>query len=223
MTRTTAKFLLGTFVAGVFVLLPIILTVVIINWLVGHIRNLLGPGSLIGDLLASAGSTVFGLDNDQLSFWIGLSLAIIGIWFIGLVVTLQARKTITGALDALFNRIPFLNSIYRPVAQVVRLLDSQEEGELKGMQVVTVRLGGDTSTDILALQASPTTFTIDGEDRALIYVPTAPVPMGGFLLMIATENVKRVPDMDVDDLMKVYFSVGTLASEAMPPQFQEQS
>ena len=52
----------------------------------------------------------------------------------------------------------------------------------------------------------------------MIYVPTAPVPMGGFLILVAAKDVAPVPGMEVDDLMKVYFSIGTLANEAMPDQ-----
>lgn len=206
---------LGNFLAGILTLLPIILTVVIINWLVRQIGGLLGPGSLLGNLLTSAGTVVVGEQQSQLAFWLGLSIALAGIWSLGLVVTLQARRSLTGMIDALFNRVPLLATIYRPVAQVVRLLDKKGEGELTGMDVVSVR-SGPAGMDMLALQASPQVFYIDGEARLLIYLPTAPIPMGGFLLLFPENDVTPVPEMEVDDLMKVYFSIGTLASDAMP-------
>ncbi len=216
VTRILAGGLLGTFMAGLLALLPIVLTIVIVTWLADQIRLILGPGSFLGDLLTSAGSTVFGLTKGQLGFWLGLAIALLVVWGLGLIVTLQARKTLTGAIDNLFNRVPLLGTIYRPIAQVVRLMGQRDDGELKGMQVVTARLGTDRSIDVLALQASPKIFRIENEDRLLIYVPTSPVPMGGFLLLVAMEDVAPVPDMEVDDLMKVYFSIGTLADEAIP-------
>ena len=216
--RFLASGFIGTFMAGLLALLPIILTIVIVTWLAGQIRVMLGPGSFFGDLLSSAGSTLFGMSEGQLGFWLGLAIALLAIWSLGLVVTLQARKSLTGAIDGLFNRVPLLGTIYRPVAQVVRLLGNQEDGELKGMTVVTARLGNDTTMDVLALQASPDVFRIEDEDRLMIYVPTAPVPMGGFLILVAAKDVAPVPGMEVDDLMKVYFSIGTLAGEAMPDQ-----
>jgi uncharacterized membrane protein len=220
IARMVPRGLLGTFFAGFLVLLPIIVTVLIISWLVGQVRYLFGPGSFFGDILVSAGSTIFGAGGDQLAFWIGMFIVLFGVWGIGLFVTLQARKTLSGIVDALFNRVPLLGAIYRPVAQVVRLLDTRGGGDLEGMQVVTARLGGEASVDTLALRASQNIFTIGGEARSLIYVPTAPIPMGGFLLLVATKNVTPVPDMDLDDLMKVYFSIGALASESLPQRLQ---
>ncbi len=44
--------------------------------------------------------------------------------------------------------------------------------------------------------------------------------MGGFLLLVATKDVTLVPDMDLDDLMKVYFSIGALAADSLPKRLQ---
>jgi uncharacterized membrane protein len=85
------------------------------------------------------------------------------------------------------------------------------------MSVVSCRFGkGDASVDVLALLASPHVFVIAGERRRLVYLPAAPIPMSGGLVLVAEQAIVPVHDMKVDDLLKVYISLGALAPESIP-------
>lgn len=205
----------GTFLAGLLVLLPIVLTVVIIAWLVQVLRDALGPGTFLGELFRRGGSAL--VENDTLAFWLGVVIALFGIWLLGALVRTEARRSVQGAIDLLFARLPLVKSIYNPVSRVIRLATEKGGGDLSGMDVVAVRFGGQDGTHILALLASNDYYYVGELRRVMVYLPTAPFPMTGGLILVPEENITVVPGMRVDDLLKVYFSLGALAPESMPP------
>ncbi|MEC9199386.1 MAG: DUF502 domain-containing protein [Pseudomonadota bacterium] len=205
----------STFVAGLLVLLPLALTFAILGWLAGWISRLIGPGSWFGQLLSAVGSGVVGTNHQTVAFLIGLTGAVLLVWGLGLVARTGARAALSGAIDRLVGRFPIVRGIYKPVAQVVRLLSEAPDTELSGLSVVSCRLGGPMGVDLLGLLTSHEIYIVDGEQRRMVYVPTAPVPMSGGLLMVPVEAVRPVPDMSADDLMQIYLSLGLAVPEGL--------
>jgi uncharacterized membrane protein len=210
---------IGSFLAGLLFLLPIVLTAVIIAWIIDFIRNSMGPGTFLGNLLQIGGGYILGPEQTLLSFWLGVGIALVGIWLLGLVVKTQAKSIIQNYLDGLVARVPFIRSIYAPVSRVVRLATDRSgggSGDFSGMSVVSVRFGGEKGADILALLASPQLYMIAGQPRRLVYLPAAPLPMSGGLVLVPEASLTIIPEMKVDDLLKIYISLGALAPEIMP-------
>jgi uncharacterized membrane protein len=188
-------------------LAPVFVTVLLLQWVAGYVTAAFGPGTVIGGLLASSGMLV--TRSPFLAFWAGLGIAALIIWGIGLLVQTRWRAKLEGGLDGLIGRVPILGGIYRPMAQMIRMIGGTPSGELKGMSVISVRFGD--ATEILALLATPELFDMGDGPRHLVLLPTAPVPVGGALLFVAPENVRHVPGLGVDDLAKFYVSMGTIA------------
>jgi len=211
---------IGSFLAGLLFLLPIILTVFIAAYIVSFVRGAIGPGTVLGDLLTWGGTYILGPSQDILSFWLGVGIALAGIWLLGLIVKTRAKSIIQNYLDRLFSRVPLIRSIYSPVTRVVRLATDRSgaPGDLSGMSVVCCRFfgTGDTGVDVLALLASQQLFTVAGERRRLVYLPAAPIPMSGGLVFVADTAITPIPEMKVDDLLKIYVSLGALAPEVIP-------
>ncbi|MEX5516613.1 DUF502 domain-containing protein [Pseudophaeobacter sp. 1A09344] len=207
------KGIASAFLTGLFVLLPVILTFLIIEWIVVKLRGALGPGSILGDVLTSGGSSLLGPGHAILAFWLGLAIALVGVWALGVLVKAQAKRQLANWIDALFSRVPLVRSIYKPVSQVVRMLNADKGDEFKGMSVVMCRFGGEQGAEVLALLTSPEVYVVDGNRRQLVYLPTSPIPMSGGLVFVAEDAVSAVPGVDADDLMKIYFSMGALMPE----------
>lgn len=72
----------------------------------------------------------------------------------------------------------------------------------------------------LGLQASSDTYTIGEQACRLIYIPTSPVPMSGGLVFVPQRSIRPV-EMSVDDVMKIYFSLGVLSSQVIPAQYKQ--
>jgi uncharacterized membrane protein len=142
------------------------------------------------------------------AFWAGLGMAAVLVWLIGIAVQTRFRQRLEGGLDGLIARIPVLGPLYRPLAQFVRMMGSSPGGEMSGMSVVSVSFGD--HVEALALLTSPHLHDFGQGPRQLILIPTAPVPVGGGLLFVEPSRVKPVPTMGVDDLAKLYVTMGTL-------------
>ncbi|MDX2265941.1 MAG: DUF502 domain-containing protein [Hyphomicrobiales bacterium] len=219
LSRFWRNSVIGTFFAGALFLLPVVVTFVIITWIVNLVRGQLGPDTFLGDLLTRLGIVIIGPEQNTYAFWLGLVIALIGIWFLGAIVKSQAKSIAQDAIDRIFARVPLIRSIYSPVARVVRLATNRDggAGDFSGMTVVSCRFFGDEhGVDILALLASQEVYLMGGERRRLVYLPAAPIPMSGGLVFMPESDVFPVPDMKVDDLLKVYVSLGALAPETMP-------
>lgn len=200
--------LLGAFLTGLAFLAPILLTIVLLQWLASQISAVVGPNSLVGQALASGGMFVAAGVGPLLAFWIGVAIVLGAIALLGIVVQTRARATLEAGLDRAIERVPLLRGLYRPLAQLVRLF-GKDGGDMKAMRVVAVRFGD--GADVLALQASPAVFEVAGQPRLLILIPTAPVPVGGALLFVPPDQVTAVEGFSVEELAAFYVSMGVAA------------
>ena len=205
----------GSFLTGLFVLLPVVLTFVILNWVLAKVSGILGPNTLIGDLLSFGGGTLVGPGHTTLSFIVGLMFALSGIWGIGLLAKSLAKNQLSKGVDVIFERLPIIRSIYKPINQVVRIFNREGSDEIKGMSVVTCRFGGKNGADILALMPSKKTYSIDGEQRVMVYLPTSPLPMSGALVLMKESNIIPMPEISVDEVMQIYFSMGIIIPDTL--------
>lgn len=207
--------IVGNLLAGLLVLLPLVLTVVIIGWLVGLVAAILGPGTWFGDLLTSGGQAIIGEKREVIAFVVGAAFALAGIWLLGLAVRVRARRALDQTFDEVLGRVPLFRAIYRPVSQVVRMF-AGSNADLATMSVVMCRLGGQDGADVPALLASQESYDVAGQRRLLVYLPTSPLPAWGGLVLVPEGCVIPVPAMDTDSLIKLYLSFGVLAPEVMP-------
>lgn len=208
-----------TFLAGLVVLLPVVLTILIIAWIVDFLRGQLGPGTFLGDILLRGGATITGPGYDTLAFFLGALIALVGIWFLGVIARSQAQEGISRVIDRIFTQMPIIRTIYNPVSRVVRMT-TDKNTDFSGMSVVACRFAG-VDTDVLALLANNEVYVIGGERRRMVYLPAAPLPMSGGLLLVAENSIMSVPEMKVDDLLRVYFSLGALAPDSIPASLKD--
>ena len=206
----------SAFVTGVLVLLPVVITVMIMGWAGTQLVHLVGPQTLIGSLLRGLGLHL--VTDPTIATAIGWALVLITIWTLGLFIQSTARHQFDTMFHTVMHRIPLIGTIYKPVAHVVGLLSREAQEDLQGMSVVFCALGEGNGAGFLGLLASSEQYRLREQDCLLVYIPTAPVPMTGGLVFVPAPAVTRVT-MSVDDLMKLYFSLGTLSSQVMPAQY----
>ena len=205
--------IVGCFLAGLFTILPLIITIAVIIWVANFVKDLIGPESLLGGWLGSAGMGLAPAGNAMLAYAIGCLFVLAGIFVLGLVVQTGIRKFLHKMVDAIMCRIPIAGSVYGAATQIVGLLEKKDDSELKGMSVVYCTFGKENGTGILALLPTPDRYPINGREFNMVYIPTSPIPMTGGLLFVPVESVKKV-DMSVESLMSVYLSMGVTG-----PQF----
>lgn len=205
-SRSITSRILGPFLTGIVFLAPVLIILILIQWLAGYVVALLGPDTLIGGVFARSGMLL--TRTPELAFLSGLGLALAIVWLFGLIIQSRAAR-LQSRFDHLLGRLPIIGGIYRPLAQIVRMVGKSPSGELQGMAVALIRFGPEV--EIMGLLATPEIYDLGQGPQHLVMLPTAPVPIGGALMFVSTSAVRLIPALGVDDMAKFYVSMGTIA------------
>jgi uncharacterized membrane protein len=208
--------ILSTFLAGLFALLPIVITLGIMAWAGGLLKEWLGAESLVGRALFHLGLRF--VTDPTVASALGWAAVLLAIWLLGALLKSVGKKRIEKTFHAAMERIPLVNVLYGPVAQVVDMLQRDPTDKLQGMNVVHCAFGGEAGAGFLGLLASDQVYRFNGQACQIVYVPTSPLPMSGLVVFAAADSVQQV-DMQVDDLMKICFSIGVMSPKVIPDQY----
>lgn len=207
----------GIFFAGVLALLPIAVTVFVTAWVAGLIASYAGPGSFVGRLITTLGTSL-GLDISPTStaaYLLGLAIILGLIFMLGLLVESGMRSFILNSLDWLMMRIPIISNVYDLSKRFVAIVDRGDQGDLKSMSPVWCFFGGEGGAAVLGLMPSPQPVIIGEHSYLGLLVPSAPVPFGGALIYVPVEWVKPA-EGGVERLMNVYVSMGVTPPVSKP-------
>jgi uncharacterized membrane protein len=207
------KTLTRYFLEGLFILLPVALTIAMMTWLVGFLSRQFGPNTFIGGYLKMLGFRVAG--DSMAAYLIGWLIVIGIIFLLGFIVDHGARKYIKRTIDLIMERIPLINKLYKISVQIVQMVDKKGSDEFKGMSVVYCFFGGENGTAFLALKPTQQTFVIREVEYNVVLIPTAPVPVGGGLMLVPSASVQPA-DMPIEDFMQVYISMGASTDDIIP-------
>lgn len=205
------RWLVRCFLAGLFTILPLVITVAIVIWVADYLNSWLGPTTVIGSKMQSLGLRF--AHSETFAYIIGWALVLAAVFGLGVLIESGARRRIQGLLDNLLGRLPMLGGIYGTVRQLVGMVDNKGSPDLAGMQVVYCIFGAESGAAFLALLATPETYRIGDVDYNAVIIPSAPVPVGGSLLFVPARSV-RPAGITVDAFMSIYVSMGVTG-----PQF----
>lgn len=211
---TPSRHVLRIFVSGALAALPLFATLGLLFLVVFWIFKWLGPESLLGRYLASFGLGVAG--REWVGYAIGFLIVAGFIFLLGILVERGLQKWISGALNALLDRIPVVGSLYSTLESFVGLVSRRDQSQLRTMRPVWCHFGGPGGVSALALLSSPDAVEVGGQPCYAVIVPTAPVPIGGGLLFVPVAWVSPA-QLGMDALTSLYLSMGVTASQHLPP------
>ena len=219
MKRVFARFwkkrIVATFLAGLFAVLPIMITLAVMAWVGEKARAFLGADSPLGKSLRALGLQF--VTNQIVASVLGWLLVLVAIWLVGLLFAATARRKALAAFNHAIESIPLVSAIYKPVSRVIALIRKDSSDDIKTLSVVYCTFG-QSAAGCLGLLASPKIFRFHDQDCRIVYLPTSPIPMSGGILFLPVDSVHEV-NLSVDDMMQIYFSLGVLASQCVPPQY----
>lgn len=186
--------------AGLLVLVPLAITLAVLNWIVGTLDQTLQilpeawrPDKLIGIHIPG--------------FGVLLTLSIV-LLIGGITSNFLGKKLVTWG-DALLNRIPIVRSIYSSVKQVSDTVFSENGNAFRKALLVqwpregvwtigfqTGTPGGDVINHLVG-------------DYLSVYVPTTPNPTGGYFVMLKREACIELK-MSVDEALTYVISMGVV-------------
>lgn len=200
------------FLAGVFAVMPLVITILAVSWVINLLSGLIGPDTFLGDLLSRVGARF--VDNTTVAYIVGWIGVLAAIFVLGFFVESGMRRLLNRISEAFFRRVPLIGKVYDASKQIVDMLDKQGDDKLQGMGVVYCKFGENGGVGVLALLPTPEKIPLDGKDHYVVLVPQSPVPIGGGLLFVPVESVSLV-DMSVDTFMSIYVSMGVTVPKVM--------
>lgn len=205
------------FLEGLFILLPLTITGAVIIWLAGVFTRQFGQHSFVGGYLKIIGISLAG--DSPAAYFLGW-LAVIGMIFIlGFIVDIGAKTYVQRSIDMIMKRIPVVNRLYKVSVRIVDMLNKNERKEFKGMRVVYCTFGGGKGALFLALMPTPRVYAIDGVEYNVVLIPSAPIPVGGSLMLVPVTSV-RPAGISVDEFTQLYLSMGASSDDILPGNIQ---
>lgn len=196
MAKKTSPGVIGSlFLTGLMVLLPLYGSFLVLNEVLKLLDSILGPV-----FTKYLGFSIPGL---------GLIALIIIIWITGILTANFVGKKIVNFYESAIARVPVLNTLFSAIKSIsLSLFSSSKKTFTKvvlvdlpntGIQLVGF-LTSDQETAIKDKFSKKTIFHI--------FVPHAPNPTTGFLLLAEPKNIHPV-DVSVEDGFKMVVSMGT--------------
>ena len=197
--------LLTTFLSGLVVSLPIIVTLAVLVWLVVLAESVMG-GALA--FLLPEGAYVAGM-----GLVVGLGL----IFAIGLATRLILFQSLVDAAERQLNRIPLVKTLYGAVRDLMGLLSSQDKSARFSKMVIVawpgvpMRLFG-----FITLEDFSTLNIEAADDEVAVYLPLS-YQIGGYMALIPRQYLKPV-DMKLEEGMRFVVTAGMSRPQEAPPQ-----
>ena len=192
--------------AGLLVLVPLIITVWVLNWVIGTLDQTLQilPAHWQPDFLLGIHIPGFGV-----------LLALLIVLVIGAVASNFMGRRLVSWWDALLGRIPIVRSIYSSVKQVSDTLFSENGNAFrKAVLVQWPRPGVWT----IAFQTGTPGGDVANhlpDDYLSVYVPTTPNPTGGYFVMLKRSDCIELA-MSVDEALTYVISMGVVVPGSVP-------
>jgi uncharacterized membrane protein len=195
----------NAFLTGVIVILPLSVTIVVINVLLDRVGT---PASnffffYLDPAWRDMPVVQFGLE--VLSILVVLLL----ITFFGYGSRLVLGRMVLGSFERILDSLPFINTVYRTVKQIVDTFSQQKKAVFQEVVLLEYPRKQSYVLGFLTSKARGETQSVTGEEIVNVFVPTTPNPTSGFLLMIPEGDIKRL-DMSIAEGMKLIISGGAV-------------
>lgn len=194
---------------GLAIVLPVLLTVYLLQIAVATLGRLLVP--LVGALrLLGVGGGVRALVL-ELASGVGLLFVVL---LVGFLTHFSTGKRAVTHVDDAVRRLPGVGAVY---GSLRRLSDAIVTGEADQFREVKLVEFPDSGSRMLGFVTNETPTALVGdevaEDVVTLFVPLAPNPvMAGFLTTVDAEHVSDV-DMSVEEGLSAVVSFGTTVSD----------
>ena len=219
------------FTRGLAALLPTLITLTVIVWLWNFLWEYLGRHiiSAIKWLWFSLAGWWFVSDRPVVyirNYWsddllrtrfVGVVLAVVLVYFVGLLVGNLIGRTFWKAGETLVMKIPIIRAIYPAVKQVTDFLLTERKAQFQFSRVVAVE-PHEKGIWSIGLVTGPGLAPISesvGQEMVTVFVPSSPTAFSGYVLIVPRGSVIELP-ITVEEAMRMLISGGVILPESAP-------
>ena len=221
----------GKFLTGLFVLLPAVLTLWVIQLVYGIVN---GPADSFLTLLVRAhllpGSSFFLEHFGGRIPGAGFVVSLLVVLLVGLAVGNFAGSALLRVVERGVKRVPLVSSIYQTAKEAVealRNLGSSDAQAFQSSPVVYVSVS-EKGPRMLGFVTGRVPTQSGEESLCTVFIPTTPTPFSGFLVVVPEAELTTAPEFTYESVLKLCFSYGLLSSSkegsaSRPAQHQGQA
>lgn len=204
------------FLAGLALALPLVITFGILQFIYSLLHGWSEPiVTWFADLANEMAGQIIIQTTDpnfqNATRFIGVLIPIIALIALGVMATNFIGVHIVAAIDRLLLRIPLVSFIYKSLKQVIDSFKTIGGTQnFKRVAYIDYPVPG---MRLIGFVTGQFTDSNSGKAMTAVFVPTAPNPMSGLLLIIDSEKVTDAP-LTVEDSMKLIFSGGLVVPES---------
>jgi uncharacterized membrane protein len=194
--RRVRRHIRNRLISGLFVLVPLVITVGVIRITAGAMASLLTPFVRL----------FLGPEHPALEAAIAIAAFVLLVYLAGLVTAYLIGRRLVAVGEALILRIPLVGSLYAGTKQIVKTLAPAGRDAFKSVVMVEFPRPGVRSLGFVTGGGRGS----DGRATLRVFVPTAPNPTSGFLLFV--DEGEAVPSsLSVEEAFRLVVSGGVLA------------
>jgi len=205
--EATRRFVRRYVIAGLLVWVPILVTVLVVRFILDLMDQtlLLLPASVRPEALLGIHIPGFGL-----------VLAVLLLFFTGMLVSNIIGRSLVGLWEDLMNRIPFVRALYSGVKSFSTTILSNQGNSFKKVLLIEYPRKGIWSVGFQTAGDLPLISHHTGEPQVCVFIPTTPNPTSGFIMMVPRSQAIEL-EMSVDAAMKMIVTLGVVVPPAPTP------
>jgi uncharacterized membrane protein len=191
----------NSFLTGVAVVLPFVVTVWLIWMVVAFIDTRVEP------LVPPELSIITRFPGG------GLLLAILALTLVGALAGNLLGRWVVGAADRGIANLPLVRTIYGGAKQIFKQVAAPERTSFKQAVLVEFPLPGCYAIGFITNEDTEEIVSDIGEALIAVYVPQAPIPTSGFLLYLPRTAMKPL-SLSADEALKRVISLGIIRKDS---------
>ena len=191
----------NSFLAGVALVLPFVVTVWLIWLVVSFIDNNVAP--LMPARLQPFTASIPGA---------GVVIAVAALTLVGALAGNLIGRWFVHAADRFIANLPLVRSIYGGAKQVFKQVAAPERTSFKQAVLVEFPQPGSYAIGFITNEDTAEVAHDIGVDLVAVYVPQAPIPTSGFLLYLPREAMRPLA-IPPEEALKRVISLGIIRKE----------
>lgn len=206
-----------SFLTGLVISLPALLTLAAVKWLFGTISSFTDTLLFFLQYFRKPELIyVNGQSGPMFWYWslLALALAVALLTGVGVLAQYYIGKRMIEWLDTLMMNVPLLNKFYGAIKQVNEAF-AGNRNSFKTVVLVEFPHPGSHSVGFITSETQTGVLEQSGKDLICVFIPTTPNPTSGFLVLVTEDKITKL-DMSVADGLKYIVSLGAIAPE-LPP------
>lgn len=200
------RHLRDAFISGLLAIIPVGATFYVL-WMLYHaIDGLVGRGTPFGMMVErSIGRWIPGM---------GIYMTAILVLAVGLIARNFSGRAIQYYLDGAFASVPGVRKMYSTLKQFTNALLNRDNPSFQKVVMLEYPREGINALGLVANEEIGALQSLSGEESILVFVPTAPTPFTGMMLIVPKRKVTYI-DMPVEDAMSMIVSSGSVLPDSL--------